>query len=214
MRLSGRNSKRNIQIKTKVNFSAIFVIIIISVLAGYLTTKFIVYPLIGERDTSIPARLYELISRDGGQIEEREPSGHSGPQDSGGGGMQIVEDGLNIQTADDTDGKGDTQTADDKEDPGDTQTAGDAQTADAEESESSEPHLESGYGIQFGSLSTRDAAEKLVSELKLSGIEAQIVERDNTYKVIGTLFATREAAALAMGQVNREIYNDIFITSI
>ena len=197
MSVSGRNSKRNMRPKTRVNFSAIFVIIIISILAGYLTTTLIVYPLIGERDASMRTRFHEFINRSDGQTEDNVPSEPAEPQGSQGG-IQIVEDGLHIQSDDETEDAGDTQTTD-------------TEVSDVV-AEVSEPALESGYGIQFGSFSTRAAAESLVADLNGNGIEAEIVERDHRYKVIGTLFSTREEAVSAMGLVNREMYSDVFIT--
>lgn len=71
---------------------------------------------------------------------------------------------------------------------------------------------ESGYVLQYGSFSTREAAEKCVSNLKLSGIEAEIMEKDGVYKVISQLFDTEEDARSTME--NQKNIVDVFVTKI
>ena len=177
MKISGRNLRRNMRPKMGVNFSAVFAIIIISILAGYLTTKFVVYPLVGEGDTSMFTKLYGLLGKNELKTEEAEPPDRQEEQD----GNQIVEDGLTVQ---------------------------DSNT----EAEAGENTLESGYAVQFGSFSSKASAEKMISDLKLNGIDAKILEKDDTYKVIGNVFATKEEAVSAMELVDRDVYSDIFIS--
>jgi len=181
MRLSGRNTRRrNTRKKTRMNFTAIFVIIIISILAGYLTTQFIVYPIVGENDTSIFTKLQKLFYKDEMKQnqQQEEPEGANSQEND----SKVVDDGLTIE---------------------------DVIQGNTEDSEGSA--IESGYSIQYGSFSTREAAAQLVSQLGSSGITAEIVEKDGAYKVLGKLFATKEEAASAIEQIDREAYPDVFI---
>ena len=50
----------------------------------------------------------------------------------------------------------------------------------------------SGYCIQFGNFSTREAADSLVAQLKASGITASVTEKDGNYKVTGQLLQTKQ----------------------
>lgn len=69
-----------------------------------------------------------------------------------------------------------------------------------------------GYAIQYGSYSNKTGAEKCVNELKKSGIEAEIIEKDSSYKVIGEVFETREEADVS--KANSAVTEDVFITEI
>ena len=69
---------------------------------------------------------------------------------------------------------------------------------------------ESGYVLQYGSFSSREAAESCVSDLKLSGIEAEILEKDGAYKVVSPLFDTEQEARAKME--TQKNYVDVFIT--
>ena len=70
----------------------------------------------------------------------------------------------------------------------------------------------SGYALQYGSFSTKTAAEATVAELKRSGIETEIIEKDGAYKVIGNLFETEEEARTELEQ--QEGLVDVFLTQI
>ena len=75
-----------------------------------------------------------------------------------------------------------------------------------------ETESETGFALQYGSFSAREGAEQCASQLKSQGIEADIIEKDGSYKVIGPVFRTREEAA---AQKNASTGNkDIFITEI
>lgn len=179
--------RRNGRKKTRVNFSAIFVIIILAILAGYFTTRFVVYPLLGGTEISFLSKL-EALWRDD-KPEEKKPqltdsedtqkteSQAPAEQQKGQGG--IVEDGLTPETQ-----------------------------------SSAETTAEiSGYAIQFGSFSTREAADGLIAQLLQSGISAEIVEKDGTFKVLGPLFPTKEEAVSAMQQLDRTVFTDVFVTA-
>ncbi|MBQ9972937.1 MAG: SPOR domain-containing protein [Firmicutes bacterium] len=74
-----------------------------------------------------------------------------------------------------------------------------------------------GYSIQYGSFSTKEAAEDLVSELKSVGLTARIIENDGGYKVIGQIFDTMEEASATKELVLQyapEEYKDVFVTNL
>lgn len=96
------------------------------------------------------------------------------------------------------------------------QKAGDKKdNVKAEEKEDLEPDgteglAESGYVLQYGSFSSKEAAENCVNELSRSGIEAEIIEKDGAYKVISPLFDTEQEARVKME--TQKNYVDVFIT--
>lgn len=94
--------------------------------------------------------------------------------------------------------------------PEETKPAEDGQT-DAEP-DRTEGLAESGYVLQYGSFSTMDAAKKCVSDLKRSGIDAEIMEKDGAYKVISQLFDTEQDARSKME--NQKNIVDVFITEV
>lgn len=67
-----------------------------------------------------------------------------------------------------------------------------------------------GYALQYGSFSTKVAAEASAAELERSGIETEIIEKDGAYKVIGTLFDTKAEAKAELEKQEGVI--DVFIT--
>ncbi|MBE6030444.1 MAG: SPOR domain-containing protein [Clostridiales bacterium] len=74
-----------------------------------------------------------------------------------------------------------------------------------------------GYSIQYGSFSTKEAAEKLLTELKSIGLTARIIENDGGYKVIGQIFDTMEEASSTKELVLKyapEEYKDVFVTKL
>ena len=70
----------------------------------------------------------------------------------------------------------------------------------------------SGYALQFGSYSTKEAAQKSVEDLKSSGIEAKVIEKDGAYKVIGEIFDTKEKAKEDLSKLDKSV--GAFVTSI
>ena len=69
-----------------------------------------------------------------------------------------------------------------------------------------------GYALQYGSYSNKSGANECVNELKKSGIKADIIEKDGSYKVIGEVFATREEADAS--KEKSAVEEDVFITGI
>ena len=80
------------------------------------------------------------------------------------------------------------------------------------EPDETEGLAESGYVLQYGSFSSKEAAENCISDLKKSGIEAEILEKDGAYKVISPLFDTEEDARSKMEKQKGIV--DVFITQI
>ena len=70
----------------------------------------------------------------------------------------------------------------------------------------------SGYALQFGSYSTRSAADKSVKQLKHSGIEAKVMEKDGAYKVIGEVFRSKEDAKAALEKLDESV--GAFVASV
>ena len=68
------------------------------------------------------------------------------------------------------------------------------------------------YAIQFGSYSTKDAAEKSAAQLKQSGIKVEVVEKDGAYKVISKLFDTKEKAKAVLNEMDASL--GAFVTTI
>lgn len=190
MRLIRKKRRRNsFRQKTKVNFTAIIVIISIAVLLGYGTAKFLIYPMFNSGDTA------ESSKNEGFKIEKFlsfffdednvEDNGNgtttTGPgieDNNQGTDKNVVEDQLNITPT------------------GQTPT----------------PNTQNGYCIQFGSFATKLSAESLVSELKTSGINAEIIEKDGAFKVVSQLFEQKEQAVATMNTFAGTKYGDAFIT--
>ena len=72
--------------------------------------------------------------------------------------------------------------------------------------------VESGFALQYGSFSSREGAQECADQLKKDGIEAQIIEKDNSFKVIGQIFDTKDEARNHKENVSES--EDVFITEI
>lgn len=168
---NGRNKRRNREKNNRVNFSAFFVIMIIAVLAGYMTTRFVLYPILNESaDDSISGSGQDAAAAQNLDPAKNQPT-------SGESGISVVEDGIDDASAVSTN----------------TAT--------------------SGYAVQFGSFTTKLAAETLKEQLAASGIKAEIAEKDGAFKVIGQLFRTKEEASGVLSNIDKTLYTDTFIAS-
>ena len=72
-----------------------------------------------------------------------------------------------------------------------------------------QPRKQTGYAIQFGSYSTKQAAENSVSQLKQSGITAEVMEKDGAYKVISRLFDTEAVSYTHLDVYKRQLLQTI-----
>lgn len=148
--------------KIQVNFVPIVVIICLSIFAGYLTAKYVVYPFLGYE----PAGLN--LNQRASSKETTAPT-ESTAEQTKKGSSPVVEGQVNVES-------------------------------------------EKGYALQFGSYSTKAAAQKAVEDLKASGIESKVVEKDGAYKVVGQLFTTKAKAKEALGKLDKSV--GAFITTI
>ena len=193
-RYGRRSRRRGRQQTSRVNSTLIIGIVLVAVLAGYLTTRFVIYPLLLQQEPWFSQLSGEDDNNDGNTdgntVQDQDQTQDSGGTDQNG----VISDGLDIKTGEDDNGAG---------------AGTEGTTAAAVE----QPAL-SGYCIQFGSFSTRAAADNLVSQLSLSGVGAKVVEKDGAFKVIGELFSEKDQAAAAMEALDRSVFADVFVTSI
>ena len=82
-------------------------------------------------------------------------------------------------------------------------------TAETEEAEAPE----SDYALQFGVFSTKEAAEKLAGELVAKGIEADVIEDEEMFKVISPLIETKDEALSQLDGIRDKEVEDVFIAS-
>lgn len=82
------------------------------------------------------------------------------------------------------------------------------------EETSEKPEEETGYALQFGVFTTKSRAEELKSKLSADGITSQIKESENKYKVISSLFDTKEDAVKQLKETKTGLVSDIFIAVI
>ncbi len=72
--------------------------------------------------------------------------------------------------------------------------------------------IEKGFALQYGSFSTKAGAEECVQQLKKSGLNAEVIEKDGSYKVIGPIFDTKEEAR--QEKEKSAVSDEIFVTEI
>lgn len=68
----------------------------------------------------------------------------------------------------------------------------------------------SGYAVQFGCFSSRDAAEAVKNNIDVQGL--QIIENNDMYKIIGEIYSEKEKAKQALKEVPDGI--DAFVTAV
>ena len=69
------------------------------------------------------------------------------------------------------------------------------------------------YAVQFGSFSTKQAAESMVSQLKSKNISSYVMEKDEAYKVLGMSFDTKEKASQEAQRLRPEV-SDVYVVSM
>ena len=85
--------------------------------------------------------------------------------------------------------------------------------ASGEEGSAGETEQQSGYALQFGVFTSKEAAEKLASDLKSKGIETKIIEEDSNYKVISPVVNTKDEAIDELNGIKDKEVEDVFIAS-
>lgn len=69
------------------------------------------------------------------------------------------------------------------------------------------------FAVQFGSFSSKEAADKAVSEFAAKNITTSVLQKGDTFKVIGAPFDTKEQAKTEADRL-RAIVEDIYVTAI
>jgi cytoskeletal protein RodZ len=71
----------------------------------------------------------------------------------------------------------------------------------------------SGYALQFGAFSTESAAKELKETLAEKGIETNIVQDGEIYKVISPIIKQKDEAESKMSELKEQDVQDVFIAS-
>lgn len=163
----------------EVNFLPILVIICLSIGAGYLTAKYVVYPILGYEPTGL------------GILKQSETTEESKKQSQPSANEAVETAAASTQAAT-------AQAA--------TTSAAEATTVPATViQDQADVKQVAGYALQFGSYSSKAAAEKSREQLKESGIDARVLKKDGAYKVIGQLFATKDEAKVELNKMDEAI---------
>lgn len=180
-----RSSRKN----SGVKFIGILGIMVMAVICGYMTARFIIAPLLGY-DTEVlkldfPSKLTSFLDR--GETDESDSGADSDDSDS------------------DEDSGGD-----------DAEESDDENADDVDKTASGEGSAESGsgYALQFGLFTTKDRAQELVDDLDADGVDAQIREIDGKYKVISPLVDTKDEAVEMLKDTKTDRVKDVFITVV
>lgn len=144
--------RRRTNSNSKMKFSVFLAIIIITILLGYLTARFIIGPFLGYDSDESPL---QVVSK----LEES------------------------------------------------------AKEENNDEEKKTEEEIDGGYALQFGVFSTREAADKLVTELAAKGIEAKIHQDDDMFKVISPIVKTKDEAIGNLDKIKDKEVEDVFIAS-
>lgn len=178
--------------KMQVNFVPVLVIICLSVCAGYLTAKYVIYPLLGYEpaDLNVLEQLKPETDKKNAAEETSKAPAASEKASSEMSSGAAVQDTTTVET-------------------GTTKATAVSQTVLEDQAEVKQA---AGYALQFGSYSTKAAAKKSLKQLKSSGIEAKIVEKDGAYKIIGKLFDTKEEAKAHLNGLDESA--GAFVTTI
>lgn len=70
-----------------------------------------------------------------------------------------------------------------------------------------------GFALQFGAFSTEEAARALSDELKSKGIETEIIEAGDIFKVISPVAEDRDEVLKALENAKEKEVTDVFIAS-
>ena len=79
--------------------------------------------------------------------------------------------------------------------------------------ESSKSSPEEGYALQFGVFTSKEAADKLADDLESKGIETEIIEDDEKFKVISPVVKTKDEAIDKLNGISDKEVEDVFIAS-
>lgn len=177
----------------QVNLLPILMIVCLSVCAGYLTAKYVVYPLLGYEPAEL--NVLEQLKLGGGDKSETEKKSET-----------------TSQTSETVSVKAEEQAGETKQTEAKTTTETNTAPSKTVLEDGAEVKRTAGYALQFGSYSTKAAAQKSLKQLTSSGIQAKIVEKDGAYKIIGKLFDTKEQAKVHLNGLDESV--GAFITTV
>ncbi len=169
----------------EMNFWPILVIICLSIGAGYLTAKYVVYPILGYEPASLSILKQSQTAKE--SEKQTQPSTNESTQMAAS-----VQPAATITAAETTAGT----------------TAAPATVIE----DQADVKQVAGYALQFGSYSSKAAAEKSKAQLKASGIDARVLKKDGAYKVIGRLFATKDEAKAELSKMDEAV--DAFVATV
>lgn len=210
-------------------------ILILAVAAGYAGTKYFIAPYILEGKLWAPQQSGQAQGQDpaGNGSENGTPGVISGEQDikdakdmptgaavtvtGAAAGTQTPQttapaagvNGAGTQGTNGTDGQQQTP-----QPQGSGTAATTPQTGQSQSASAPAPSAATGkYAVQFGSFSTKEAANKAVSELAAKNITASVIQRGDAYKVVGASFDTKDQAK-AEAERLKGAAEDAFVTTI
>lgn len=170
---------------SRVKMSVFLGIILLAVLLGFLTARFVIGPIIGYNADESPV---QLNGADKAAETEKDVD------------KSKVSKNSEAEKAANTEAEADA----------DTDAAEEAKT----EQTAKETETEKGYALQFGAFSTKDSAQELSDALESKGIKTKIVEADNVFKVISPVLEDKEDALKALSESKEKEVEDVFITSV
>lgn len=174
---------------SRVKISVFLGIILLAVLLGFLTARFVIGPIIGYNADESPV---QLNSADKAVETEKDA------------------DKSKVSKNSEAEKAANTQAEADANNDADTDAAEEAKT----EQTAKETESEKGYALQFGAFSTKDSAQELSDALQSKGIKTKIVEADNVFKVISPVLEDKEDALKALSESKEKEVEDVFITSV
>lgn len=174
------------------------VVMVLAVGAGFLCTKYIIYPYIlgGEAPfgTSENGKTLENNGEDQSQTPEGNPS--------------IVEDGQDITGSD---GTQETSVGTSEQTPVPEQSNTGTTAADTDSGHTNAVNL---YTIQYGSFTTEEGARQVVSSLQAAGIGAILLVKDGIYKVVEEPYASEERARAVLPDRKSSFGDAVFLTTM
>ncbi len=94
-----------------------------------------------------------------------------------------------------------------------TEEAASEENSEDTPKESSKSSPEEGYALQFGVFTSKEAADKLADDLESKGIETEIIEDDEKFKVISPVVKTKDEAIDKLNGISDKEVEDVFIAS-
>lgn len=204
-----RNTRRN----SGVKFIGIIGIMVLAIVCGYLTARFVIAPLLGY-DTEVlklnfPSKLTALTDREDKAEDETEKD-----EEKQNETQSETEANEQTDTGEDAGADSDLDSDKDSVKDADSDSDKDSDTDTDADTEPEKSETKSGYVLQFGVFSTRKRAEELRYKLKNDGISTEIRKAGDRFKVTGELFSTKEEAVAELKATKTGQVTGIFIAVI